>query len=72
MKRVIGKDPQDRAVTSALRPNWTVRVPHDCQDLVVRAIRHKGRNKAFWVIEALRIGLNRYRTKETKANTVLK
>lgn len=65
-------DPMERAIRSAENEFWTIRPPEDIRRLVAMAIRDEGRDKTFWVVEALRAGLAKYAGKKSPPPAILK
>lgn len=67
--KATGHDPVHRAAESARQRFWSIKgVPPDVGDLVSRAIKAQGRNKAWWVAQCIRAHLGpRYGGKKTLA-----
>ncbi len=51
--------------------HWTLRPPADVRRLVARAIKDRGRNKAFWICECIRLGLADYAAKRDAGPSLL-
>lgn len=70
--KTTGTTTKDKATLSALSEFWTIRPPKDVRELVAKAIRIEGRDKAFWICEAIRFGLRHHAGKKTESPRLLK